>query len=71
MAHECPCGEVVGVEFEGALEICHSFLVLRAERVVVADHAAGFRPVFVNLHRKFKGFLIAKKLYKVASSNLK
>ena len=42
VAHECPGGEEVTVEREGASEVLDRFLVLGFERVVVADDAAGF-----------------------------
>ena len=40
MAHKRPRGEEMAVEFERAPEVGDSLLVLRLERVVVADHAA-------------------------------
>ena len=45
MAHKRPRGEEMAVEFERAPEVGDSLLVLRLERVVVADHAAGLGPV--------------------------
>ena len=49
MAHESPRRQVVGIEFEGALEVGHGFLMLGAQRIIVPNDTARLGPVFVNL----------------------
>ena len=45
VAHQRPRGEEMAIELERAPEVRDRLLVLRLERVVVADHAAGLGPV--------------------------
>jgi len=45
VTHQRPRGEEMAIEFERAPEVRDRLLVLRLERVVVADHAAGLGPV--------------------------
>mmetsp|Transcript_55543 Transcript_55543/g.89966 ORF Transcript_55543/g.89966 Transcript_55543/m.89966 type:complete len:351 (-) Transcript_55543:270-1322(-) len=42
VAHEGPCREVRVIQLQRPLEVQHRFFVLRLERVIVANNAAGF-----------------------------
>ena len=61
VTHQRPRGEEMAIEFERAPEVSDRLLVLRLERVVVADHAAGLGPVPARRAIRARRAIIARR----------